>query len=41
MLMTGLAVITAPLWLPLYAIGVTATASAYVVGTATIIAIVL
>ncbi len=40
MIMTGLAVITAPIWLPIYAVGVIATTTGYIIMAGTFIAIV-
>ena len=39
--MTGLAVMTAPIWLPIYAVGVVATASVYTVGALAFVGIVI
>jgi len=41
MLMTGFMVITAPFWLPVYAVGVAATTSVYVIGAAALVAVAL
>ncbi len=41
MIMTGIAVITAPVWLPIYAVGVVATLSVYTVGALALTGIII